>query len=192
MLKKRETGTGKRQDFLENRVKLMIILGLGSNLSSSFGDRYKNIETALSFLKEKGITINKKSSFYESPSYPNISDPKFINIVIEILTDFNPSELASIIISIEEKLERKRNKKNDPRTCDIDIIDYKRMVLDFIYKDMKFSVPHEKLSFRNFVLFPLNEIIPTWIHPKTNDHIGLLIERLPNADKNAILKINNY
>ena len=170
----------------------MIILGLGSNLSSSFGDRYKNIETALSFLINNKITINKKSSFYETPSYPNASDPKFINIVIEISTDLNPSELASIIIFIEEKLERKRNKKNDPRTCDIDIIDYKQMVLDFIYKDMKFSVPHEKLSLRNFVLFPLNEIIPTWKHPKTNEHISLLIEKLPNVDKNAILKINNY
>ncbi len=168
----------------------MIILGLGSNLSSSLGDRYKNIEMALYFLKKNNIKINKKSSFYETPSYPNINNPKFLNIVIEISTNLNPSELASLIISIEEKLERVRNKKNDPRTCDIDIIDYKNMVTNFSYKNMKFSVPHEKLSSRNFVLLPLLEIAPDWKHPKTNEDIKLLIEKLPKEDKNAILKIN--
>ena len=182
-------GTGKKQDFLESPVKLMIILGLGSNLSSSFGDRYKNIETALSFLINNKITINKKSSFYETPSYPNASDPKFINIVIEISTDLNPSELASIIIFIEEKLERKRDQKNDPRTCDIDIIDYNNQILNSKYRNLDLVVPHKELENRNFVLFPLQEIIPTWKHPKTGEIISTLIQKLPAEDRNSILMI---
>ena len=165
---------------------------MGSNLPSSFGDRYTNIKMGLSILESYNIKINKKSFFYETPSYPNVADPKFINIVIEISTNLEPSELASVIILTEHKLERKRNNKNDPRTCDIDIIDYKKKVTDFNYKDMKFTVPHEKLSFRNFVLYPLQEIIPDWKHPKTNEHISLLIEKLPKGDKNSILKITDY
>ena len=87
----------------------MIVLGLGSNLHSSYGDRFENINHALSCLESYKIKILLKSSFYETPSYPNERDPKFINIVIGISTTFKPSELAAILITIEEKLERKRN-----------------------------------------------------------------------------------
>ena len=89
----------------------MIILGLGSNLTSTFGDRFKNIDLAISYLEVYGIKLLKKSSFYESPSFPNKNDPKFINVVIKVLTDLPPVDLASVLIFIEEKLERKRNKK---------------------------------------------------------------------------------
>ena len=64
----------------------MIILGLGSNLHSSFGDRFENINKALSILETHKIKILLKSSFYETPSYPDKSKPKFLNIIISIKT----------------------------------------------------------------------------------------------------------
>ena len=167
----------------------MILLGLGSNLSSSFGDRFQNIDLAVSALEGYGIQLKRKSSYYESLSYPNKKSPKFINIVIEIETHLPPEDLASLLIFIEESLERKRKKKNDPRTCDIDIIDYKGQIIDFKYKDLDFIVPHTKLIYRNFILYPLQEILPDWKHPKTKELISVLIEKLPNEDKNSILKI---
>ena len=51
---------------------------------------------------------------------------------------------------------------------------------------------HEKLEFRNFVLVPLNEILPNWIHPKTKEHIGSLLKKLNDVDKTSILKIKKY
>ena len=170
----------------------MILLGLGSNLSSSFGDRFQNIDLAVSALEGYGIQLKKKSSYYESLSYPNKSNPKFINIVIGIETHLPPEDLASVLIFIEESLERKRKKKNDPRTCDIDIIDYKGQIIDFKYKDLDFIVPHKKLIYRNFILYPLHEILPNWKHPKTKELISVLIEKLSNEDKNSILKIKKY
>jgi 2-amino-4-hydroxy-6-hydroxymethyldihydropteridine diphosphokinase len=167
----------------------MIILGLGSNLSSSYGDRFDNINLATEYLKGYGIKILKKSSFYETPSYPNKKDPKFINIVVLVETHLSPIDLMSLLIFIEEKLERKRNKKNDPRTCDIDLIDYNGQIIDFKYKDLDFTVPHTKLIYRNFILYPLQEILPDWKHPKTKELISILIEKLPKEDKNSILKI---
>jgi 2-amino-4-hydroxy-6-hydroxymethyldihydropteridine diphosphokinase len=167
----------------------MILLGLGSNLSSSFGDRFQNIDLAVSALEGYGIQLKKKSSYYESLSYPNKKNPKFINIVIEIETHLPPEDLASVLIFIEEYLERKRKKKNDPRTCDIDIIDYNSKTIDFKYKDLDFTVPHAKLIYRNFILYPLQEILPDWKHPKTKELISVLIENLPKEDKNSILKI---
>ena len=167
----------------------MIILGLGSNLSSSFGDRFVNINLAILYLENHGIKIIKKSSYYETPSYPNKKNPKFINIVTSIDTNLAAIELVPVLLFIEKKLERKRKYKNDPRTCDIDIIDYNNKILDFQYNNLEFTVPHKKLTHRNFVLYPLQEILPTWQHPKTEEFISDLIKKLPNKEKKSILKI---
>ena len=149
----------------------MILLGLGSNLSSSFGDRFENIKLAILHLESYNIKIEKKSSFYESPSYPDKKNPKFINVVIQISTHLPAIDLASVLLFIETKLERKRNQKNDPRTCDIDIIDYNNQIMNFKYDNLDFFVPHKKISTRNFVLFPIQEILPEWKHPNTNESI---------------------
>ena len=168
----------------------MILLALGSNLNSSFGDRFYNLDLVIEYFKKYEIKVVKKSSYYESHSYPNKNFPKFINRVIQIETDLDPTNLASVIIFIEEKLERKRFKKNDPRTCDIDILDYKNKTLKFKYKNLDFEVPHTQIEKRSFVLFPMQEIAPKWTHPTTKESVNTLIDRLSIEDKNSILKIN--
>ena len=121
----------------------MIILGIGSNLSSKFGNRFKNIELAISFIESYNIQILKKSSFYESPSYPNKNNPKFINIVVSIKTDLKPLKLMSLLLSVEKKLGRLRGEKNDPRTLDLDIIDYNNEVIKFVFNNDNFFSPHK-------------------------------------------------
>ena len=167
----------------------MIFISLGSNLPSTYGNRFTNINLAISYLEGYGIKIISKSSFYETYSYPNRENPKFINIVISIKTHLSPADLMSVLLFIEEKLERKRNKKNDSRTCDIDIIDYNNQILSFQYKNLNLEIPHKKLSSRNFVLFPLQEIFPNWKHPKTKENISSLIHKLPEENRKSILKI---
>ena len=167
----------------------MIFLGLGSNLPSKYGDRFANINLAISCLDGYGIKVIKKSSFYETPSYPNKENPKFINAVILVETILPPIDLMSVLIFIEEKLERKRGKKNDPRTCDIDIIDHNSQILNLRYNNLDLTVPHKELTLRNFILFPLQEISPTWEHPKTKEIISVLLQKLNDEDKNSILKI---
>ena len=167
----------------------MIFLALGSNLSSSFGDRFENINFAISYLEGYGIQIIKKSHFYETNSYPDKENPKFINIVISVKSHLPLVDLMSVLLFIEEKLERKRNKKNDPRTCDIDIIDFNNQILDFKYKNLNLTVPHKELIFRNFVLIPLREISPEWKHPITKENISSLINKLTDEEKKSILMI---
>ncbi len=167
----------------------MIFLGIGSNLSSSYGDRFYNIDLSISYLESYGILLVKKSSYYETPSYPDISKPRFINVVISVKTNLPPVDLMSVLIFIERKLERERKEKNDPRTCDIDILDYKGQIITSEYEDNEFTIPHKKLSFRNFVLYPLKEISPKWKHPETNEFIDDLIDKLSTEQKNSILKI---
>ena len=167
----------------------MIFLGLGSNLPSKYGNRFKNINLAISYLEEYGIKIIKKSSFYQTLSYPNKGNPKFINVVILVETILPPIDLMSVLIFIEERLERKRGKKNDPRTCDIDIIDYNSQILNLKNNNLNLTLPHKELTSRNFVLFPLQEIFPEWKHPKTKEIINVLLQKLSKDDKNSILKI---
>ena len=167
----------------------MIFLGLGSNLPSKYGDKFANINLAISFLKARGIKVIKRSSFYKTPSFPDRENPKFINVVILVETNLAPVNLMSVLVFIEEKLERKRFKKNDPRTCDIDIIDYNNQILNLKYNNLDFTLPHKELTSRNFVLFPLQEISPMWKHPKSKETIDNLIQKLSEEDKNSILKI---
>jgi len=167
----------------------MILLGLGSNLSSKFGDRFYNIDQAILLLNKYKIKLLKKSSYYETPSYPNKNNPRFINVAILVNSDLNPPIFASKLLFIEESLERKRYQKNEPRTIDIDILDFKNKIMNFNYKDMSFVVPHKKLNLRSFVLYPIQEILPNWIHPKMKLSINSLIDKLSDEDKKSILKI---
>ena len=89
----------------------MIFLALGSNLSSSYGDRFKNIDLAVSALHGYGMGIMNHSSYYETPSYPDNKKPKYINVVVQIETSLSVENLASVLLNIEELLERKRSKK---------------------------------------------------------------------------------
>ena len=86
----------------------MIILSLGSNLPSKFGDRFDNLIFALSLIESNGILINKKSSYYETPSYPDQKNPKFINIIVSVKTHLKPIDLMTLLISIEKKNGKKK------------------------------------------------------------------------------------
>ena len=167
----------------------MIFIGIGSNLESNFGDRFTNIDLAIKYLENENLKVVKKSSYYETPSYPDIKKPKFINVVISINTDITLEDLVAITVKIEEKLERKRNIKNDPRTCDIDIIDFNKKILERNFKNFNFKVPHKSMKSRNFVLYPLYEIDPHWKHPETKEDINNLIEKLDLKHKKSILKM---
>ncbi len=167
----------------------MIYIGVGSNLSSKFGNKLENIELAISLLKKHGIKIIKKSSFYETLSQPNTHDPKFLNIVISVNTNLKPIDLLNLLISIEKKLGRVRNKKNSPRTCDLDIIDFDGKIIELEFEGQKLTLPHSRLFERNFVLYPLREISSNWSHPLLKKTVNDLISEL-NLNNNQITKLS--
>jgi len=171
-----------KQDLLENQAKLSY-LAVGSNL----GNKKENIEKAKFELLHNNIKIVKSSSFFESESWPNSLNPKFINIIIKVKTNLPSMELLKTCNLIEKKLGRKRSLKNAPRLCDIDIIDYDQKVLNL--KDGRLILPHPSMDKRNFVLFPLFEIDKSWKHPKTKSNIVKLINSLPIKDLRSIKKI---
>ena len=172
----------KKQDISENLANLAY-LAIGSNL----GSKIRNIEITKVELEKYKIKILKSSSNYMSESWPDPTMPNYINIIIKITTSLTPLELLKICNLIELKLGRIRNKKNAPRTCDIDIIDYNKKILN--EKNNKLILPHPRMSDRIFVLLPLFEVDKTWKHPKSKINIVNLINSLPIKDLRSIKRI---
>ena len=168
-----------KQDISENQAKL-VYLGIGSNL----GNKRNNIEKTKFKLGQNNIKILQSSSYYESLSWPNPKNPKFLNIVLKINTNFTPSQLLKTCKKIERDIGRKKTDINSPRECDIDILDYEnRKISGEIF------LPHPRMHIRNFVLFPLFELNKDWKHPVSKHNIKTLIFLLPNRDIRSIKQI---
>ncbi len=163
----------------------MIYINIGSNLPSANGGRRDNIYKAVQYLKKLKISLIKISNFYETPSYPNKNDPKFINLCIKLECSLKPEIFLAEIKEIEKKLGRIRLLKNEPRTCDIDIIDYNG---EIIASD-ELTIPHPKLHLRNFVIYPLKEIEPNWQHPIFNKKIDIFFLELDKISHNEITRL---
>ena len=122
----------------------MIHLNIGSNLNSKFGNRFDNISLAINLLINSKLKINKISDFFETPSYPNKKLPFFINVGLLANYENDETSLMSDIKLIEKKIGRTESKKNYPRVCDIDIIDFKGLIIE----KNNLIIPHEKSHLR--------------------------------------------
>ena len=154
---------------------------VGTNVKPSLCIFPINLLISLLFNK---IEIIKSSSNFESLSWPNPLNPNFINIVIKIKTNIQPLELLKICNSIEKKLGRKRSTINAPRSCDIDIIDYKQKIVNL--ENNNLILPHPRMNKRNFVILPLFEINKSWKHPISKKNIVNLLSSLPIKDLRSI------
>ena len=164
----------------------MIHLNIGSNLSSKFGSRFDNITIAINLLLSSQVKIKKISNYYETPSYPNKRFPNYLNVGVLCSFNENPEILFKLIKSIEKKIGRFRTKKNDPRVCDIDIIDYNS---DIVKKGF-ITLPHLRCHTRNFVLYPIKQIDPNWIHPVLKQNINYLIKKLDFKSRIEITRLS--
>ena len=163
----------------------MIHLNIGSNLDSKYGTRFDNISIAINLLVHSKIKVKKISNFYETPSYPNLNFPKFLNVGIKIDYEYNQIDLLKLIKSVEKKLGRIKTKRNDPRVIDIDIIDFKSE----INQSKELTLPHPKCHLRNFVLFPILQIDPYWFHPILQKNAQYLINNLSQKSRIEITRL---
>lgn len=145
-------------------------LSIGSNL----GDRINYINKAIEKLKQNNIKIIKSSNIIETEPYGYKEQGKFLNMAVEIDSDLNPLELMKLILEIESELGRIRTVRWGPRVIDIDIIFYDSLIIN--EPDLK--IPHPDMQNRLFVLKPLQEIAPDFVHPVLKKTITELLESL--------------
>ena len=164
----------------------MIYLNIGSNLSSSFGDKIDNIVKSISLLKKLNVRILDISNIYQTPSYPIRSFPKFNNVTIKLESPIKPNDFFIEMKKIEKKIGRIKSPKNQPRVCDIDIIDYNGLILT----NSNLQIPHPRMHKRNFVLYPLKDVSPEWQHPIFKKKIDYFLNQLNQKAHIEITRLN--
>ena len=157
----------------------MILIGVGSNLESAAGTPHQTCLAALEQLALYGITVSRCSPWYESAPVPASNQPWFVNGVVEVKTDQKPAELLENLHKIELAFSRARTVANAARTLDLDLLCYDNLV----HKggDGTPTLPHPRLHERAFVLLPLIDIAPSWIHPALGLDADVLVKRLPKG-----------
>lgn len=149
-------------------------IGIGTNL----GDKEKNIKNAVRLLKEK-CEIIKSSPLYKTEPVGFKNQDWFINCVIEARTKLAPYELLHFLKDIEKSMGRAKAIKYGPRIIDLDILYYG----DLILKEKNLTIPHPRMHKRLFILAPLVDISPDFIHPKLKKGIKALIADLKQPEK---------
>jgi len=156
-------------------------IGIGSNL----GDRAGNLLLAVRGLMEASFTVTKLSAIYETEPVEIESETNFLNMVAELRCEsITPSQMMARMLRIEYLLGRKDKSLKKPRTIDLDLLFYNHEQTESEF----LTLPHPRLHLRNFVLVPMCEIAPTFIHPILQKDIkGLLAE---STDTSAVTRWN--
>ncbi|MCX8057335.1 MAG: 2-amino-4-hydroxy-6-hydroxymethyldihydropteridine diphosphokinase [Ignavibacteria bacterium] len=157
-----------------------VYLSFGSNK----GNRILNIINALLHISSvKEIHISKISSLYETEPYLVEGQSNFVNLVAEIQTTLNPNELFQKLLQVERDLGRTDKGNLQPREIDIDILFYENEII----QDESLTIPHRDLHNRRFVLEPMCEVNPDFIHPIFKKNVKELLSQL--KDKLTVIKI---
>ncbi len=152
-------------------MRHIVYIGIGSNL----GDKIGQCERAIAeILKVDQHKLLAKSSLFKTKPIGDTSQDWFVNGVIKIETDLGPLELLQVLQEAESRLGRKKTSRWGPRTIDLDILFYDEEEVQM----ENLQIPHPLLHERQFVLIPLAEIDPTFIHPLLKKSIGELLEDL--------------
>lgn len=175
------------------------IVAMGSNLRSMYGDPTQTIVYALKNMVSSGFELRRVSRFYNTPAFPDPSDPPFVNACVEIRTDQSPQEVLLRLHAIEAGADRIRETRWAARSLDLDLISYDDQVLPNpqVYESWatlavdeqqrraptELILPHPRIADRAFVLVPLLDIAPQWCHPVTGQ---TCLEMVKNLDKSLI------
>ncbi|WP_456400485.1 2-amino-4-hydroxy-6-hydroxymethyldihydropteridine diphosphokinase [Mesoaciditoga sp.] len=145
-------------------------IAFGSNM----GKRKETIIQAMKKMREKEMSFLKISTFYETKPYGVTEQNDFMNCVAEVETTLTPVLLLDELLEIEKSLGRVREKRWGPRTIDLDIIFYDNKIVNFA----DLVIPHPDMQNRLFVLEPLNEIAPNYVHPFFHKKVSEMLREL--------------
>lgn len=153
----------------------LLLIGLGANLPSSYGEPPATLRAALARLAEQGAGAVRLSRFWRSAPVPVSDQPWYVNAVAAIETDLPSDRLLALLHEIEAEFGRVRGVVNAPRLIDLDLLAYGRE----IRREGRPILPHPRLHQRAFVLRPLSDIAPSWTHPLDGRTLADMIGDLP-------------
>ena len=154
-----------------------IYIALGTNI----GNRQENLHTAKALLSPE-VTVLGESSIYVTPPWGYADQPDFLNQVIEVSTRLEPASLLRHLKGIEKQMGRQKLIHNGPRLIDLDILFYGDRVVD----EGDLQIPHPRMVGRAFVLVPLGEIAPDFVHPILNVRVK---DMLIGVDTSGVVRL---
>jgi len=160
-----------------------VYIGFGSNL----GDRMDYCDRAITLLsllphsQVTGVSLLYEAEPVDDGSHPG--DGWFLNGVVQLETDVTPRSLLTVLREIERSLGRDPEHRSGPRTIDLDILFYG----DRVISDEDLVVPHPRLHQRRFVLMPMSELDPLFVHPTLHRNINQLLAQNTNSSEVRLL-----
>lgn len=155
----------------------MILIALGSNLPGQFETPDDNLVQALSAFEEQGIRVIARSKIWLTAPVPASDQPDYRNAVALVDTALAPHALLEVLLQIERRFGRVRgDERNTARTLDLDILAYRECVI----ADDMLDIPHPRLHERAFVLLPLCDVAPQWVHPVSGKTAKAMLKNLKN------------
>lgn len=181
------------------------LIALGSNLPvSTYGPR-QVLEKSLELFAHESLAIVAQSNWYASPAFPPGSGPDFVNGVVAVRTVLDPAACIAALHRIEARAGRVRRTRWEPRVCDLDLIAMGDVVLPDrdtfdTWKNLgpeaqkstvpdQLILPHPRIQDRVFVLYPLRDVAPDWVHPVSGLTAGQMLQSLPEQALGEIGRI---
>lgn len=162
-----------------------VYIGIGSNL----GDPYENCIRAVEVIRDHSLCeINVLSPFYRTQPVGIEGDNWFINAVLSINTTLSPAELIEMLLDVEKKMGRTRTGLRwESRIIDLDIL----LIGSEIINDKNLTVPHPRMHTRRFVMAPMADIAPDFIHPVLGKSMAEILDEIPLKEQEVRLMEKN-
>ena len=180
------------------------LIALGSNLPTDKYDLTSILSAALDQLHQRqGVSVDRISPWYRTPAWPEGSGPDFVNGAALLRSSYSPIAILPYLHEVEKALGRERRERWGARTYDLDLIGAGALIVpdvgtvtDWIESGPdaaripdELLLPHPRLHERAFVLVPLCDIAPDWVHPVLNRSATQLLDSLPQAEVEAVSRI---
>lgn len=174
------------------------IIAFGSNKSNDFGVSVHLINEALRALSRKGLFRVEISEFYQTPAFPAGAGPDFVNGVLWAETALDAKALMAVLHTVEADFGRTRDTRWEARVLDLDLIDHNGSILpnDAVHRDWRemslsdqmtltpkqLILPHPRVQDRPFVLVPLRDVAPDWVHPVLGVSLDTMLGKFSGAE----------
>lgn len=184
------------------RKRKTALVALGSNQSSVEGGPAETVSKAIQIMECKGFKIQAASRMYVNPAFPAGSGPEYTNAVVALSTNLPCDEILEVLHEIEAELGRERDVRWGSRTVDLDLLAVEALVLPDVETQNHWRalpledqmrqapeqliLPHPRLQDRAFVLVPMAEIAPDWLHPTLNKTVLQMLNDLPQQDRDEV------
>tara|TARA_R110002126_G_scaffold20509_3_gene75831 strand:- start:272 stop:880 length:609 start_codon:yes stop_codon:yes gene_type:complete len=188
---------GVKRDIELMQFRSDILIAVGSNQRSFAGTPEETLKTAYAQLEQAGGVIRKASPFYATPCFPAGAGPDYVNAALSLKWNSAPGDIIAALHRIEADLGRERVQRWGQRTVDLDLIAVGDLVLPdretyTRWRDLPLAqqmketpdrliLPHPRMHERAFVLVPLADVEPDWVHPVTGQTVVQMRDALDPA-----------